>query len=131
MSMPAGLHRRLCKLYHSRLSLHFKLRHSAPQARFLFHISSIPLLKCQLECPASTYGENCANKCTCKNDGQCDPVNGSCVCPPGWTGPTCEEGACPVNRYGPQCECTCTCNGTNTAALVNTYNHDARKALNF
>ena len=43
-------------------------------------------------CPPTKYGPNCELKCTCKNGGLCNPVDGSCTCALGWTGDYCEKG---------------------------------------
>ncbi|XP_025084650.1 fibrillin-1-like isoform X2 [Pomacea canaliculata] len=47
---------------------------------------------CQ-ECPRGTFGKDCSSNCTCNINKtvSCDPVNGSCTCKPGWTGPTCDD----------------------------------------
>lgn len=44
---------------------------------------------CDSICPLSYYGENCAKKCDCAlgTGSQCDPVNGTCFCAPGYRGP--------------------------------------------
>lgn len=31
-------------------------------------------------------------KCQCQNGAACDPVGGTCTCPPGFTGHACEQG---------------------------------------
>ena len=48
------------------------------------------------------YGEHCQQECLCKNGGQCDPITGSCRCPPGVKGDQCEDGCTPgqsLNLY--------------------------------
>lgn len=43
-------------------------------------------------CPRGRYGLQCRNTCSCQNGGLCDPVQGSCKCGVGWTGPHCDTG---------------------------------------
>jgi Laminin EGF-like (Domains III and V). len=38
---------------------------------------------CSRPCPFYTYGKGCRNNCNCKNDAQCTPVNGTCICAAG------------------------------------------------
>ena len=38
---------------------------------------------CSRPCPFYTYGKGCRNNCNCKNDAQCSPVNGTCICAAG------------------------------------------------
>ena len=40
---------------------------------------------CDLPCPRRFYGRNCSESCRCTEHGSCDPVEGVCVCQPGWT----------------------------------------------
>ncbi|XP_070587004.1 N-acetylglucosamine-1-phosphodiester alpha-N-acetylglucosaminidase-like [Erythrolamprus reginae] len=63
---------------------------------------------CTQACTNATYGDSCAQKCLCRNDGKCDPVHGSCACPVGFRGIFCEE-ACPLGQYGPHCQHPCQC----------------------
>ncbi|KAH9505773.1 hypothetical protein Btru_055750 [Bulinus truncatus] len=44
-------------------------------------------------CIGHTWGDNCANKCSCSPSTTelCNPVNGSCHCLDGWTGSNCTE----------------------------------------
>ncbi|XP_026559907.1 N-acetylglucosamine-1-phosphodiester alpha-N-acetylglucosaminidase [Pseudonaja textilis] len=63
---------------------------------------------CTQACTHGSYGDSCAQKCLCRNDGKCDPVHGSCTCPAGFQGIFCEE-ACPLGRYGPNCQHSCQC----------------------
>ncbi|XP_038078145.1 multiple epidermal growth factor-like domains protein 11 [Patiria miniata] len=63
---------------------------------------------CSEVCPALTYGPNCSLSCSCLNNGECNPVNGSCDCQPGWMGGHCER-TCPNGRYGDRCITTCQC----------------------
>ena len=39
-----------------------------------------PILQCQEQCPYGKWGNGCRNHCQCKNDGTCDPIDGSCSC---------------------------------------------------
>lgn len=45
-------------------------------------------------CPPDTFGKNCSSSCSCRNGGTCDPVTGTCRCPPGVGGAHCEDGGC-------------------------------------
>ena len=46
-----------------------------------------------LACPSQKYGPpGCAQTCSCKNAGNCNPVTGACQCPPGYGGTTCDTG---------------------------------------
>ncbi|KAJ8040783.1 Tyrosine-protein kinase receptor Tie-2 [Holothuria leucospilota] len=43
-------------------------------------------------CHKGFYGFNCNQPCTCQNGGLCDELTGECICPPGFSGSSCEEG---------------------------------------
>lgn len=43
-------------------------------------------------CPEGYFGKNCSFACKCKNGASCDPVSGSCRCPPGVRGDLCQDG---------------------------------------
>lgn len=49
-------------------------------------------------CPVSTvcagghFGQDCAQLCSCANNGTCSPIDGSCQCFPGWIGKDCSQG---------------------------------------
>lgn len=43
-------------------------------------------------CTNGSFGEDCAKKCQCQNGAACDPAQGTCTCPPGFTGDTCVQG---------------------------------------
>lgn len=45
-------------------------------------------------CPQGRFGPSCAHVCTCGQGAACDPVSGTCICPPGKTGGHCERGEC-------------------------------------
>lgn len=45
---------------------------------------------CCAACQPGFYGLNCIAECNCTNG--CDPVTGKCLCPPGRTGRSCEQG---------------------------------------
>ncbi|XP_078702333.1 uncharacterized protein LOC144928142 [Branchiostoma floridae x Branchiostoma belcheri] len=45
---------------------------------------------CDTPCPAGTFGTNC-EPCRCKNGAECNPFNGTCICPPDLTGKNCES----------------------------------------
>ena len=38
------------------------------------------LFQCQEQCPYGKWGNACRNLCQCKNEGMCDPIDGSCSC---------------------------------------------------
>lgn len=46
-------------------------------------------------CPRGRFGAGCAHVCRCGPGATCDPVTGTCTCPPGRTGAHCELGECP------------------------------------
>ena len=43
---------------------------------------------CDIPCPAPFYGEKCEETCDCDWDtgAQCNPVDGTCICPRGYLG---------------------------------------------
>ncbi|XP_073472754.1 N-acetylglucosamine-1-phosphodiester alpha-N-acetylglucosaminidase [Aquarana catesbeiana] len=63
---------------------------------------------CSDACIQSYYGDGCASKCLCQNNGTCDHIYGNCTCPAGFLGPYCEE-VCPFGFYGLQCQEVCHC----------------------
>ena len=44
-----------------------------------------------VECTEGFYGLECQETCVCVT-GECDPVNGTCTCPPGHFGADCSHG---------------------------------------
>ncbi|KAH9488616.1 hypothetical protein Btru_061289 [Bulinus truncatus] len=67
-------------------------------------------------CDSTHFGQNCSLQCACNtsNTEDCDDVNGTCTCNPGWGGNNCSQ-ACDASHFGPNCMSTCTCNMSNTA----------------
>src|SRR6218665_878137 len=59
-------------------------------------------------CNENHFGIECRQTCLCSNNGTCDPMTGSCSCPPGWTGATCGQ-PCPTGYYGNNCSSSCSC----------------------
>ena len=57
-------------------------------------------------CNKGLYGDSCSSTCPECPDGNCDPVGGSCMCPTGYTGPTCSQ-QCPAGKWGPNCMYDC------------------------
>lgn len=47
---------------------------------------------CSSTCPNDFWGPSCSQTCSCLNEGSCHPSNGTCLCPPGFTGQYCELG---------------------------------------
>lgn len=70
--------------------------------------STDPLIRFNvLECPFGTYGNKCAQKCSCGHG--CDPRTGECLqCPAGRSGILCEQ-SCPFERWGEKCKNHCDC----------------------
>lgn len=52
-------------------------------------------------CPPGHWGANCTQSCRCPHGGACHPQDGSCFCPPGWTGHLCSEGSNRGELHGP------------------------------
>ncbi|KAI8737997.1 multiple epidermal growth factor domains protein 6, partial [Biomphalaria glabrata] len=48
---------------------------------------------CTIVCNSTHYGPNCTLQCTCTmaNTADCNDVNGTCSCKPGWTGTNCDQ----------------------------------------
>lgn len=44
---------------------------------------------CSELCPEGTFGEDCAQKCNCKNSAKCSSENGRCNCTAGELVPVC------------------------------------------
>ena len=61
-----------------------------------------------IECPENSFGKDCSGKCSCSDNGRCDPVSGQCHCDLGWMGETCEQ-LCPSGSFGPDCVHSCVC----------------------
>ena len=74
--------------------------------------------QCLQSCTEGKYGANCSYNCTCMNGATCDPVNGTCTCTQGWTGPDCSTRACSDGLFGPKCLSVCQCNVDNTDMWV-------------
>ncbi|KAJ8790362.1 hypothetical protein J1605_021439 [Eschrichtius robustus] len=67
-------------------------------------------------CAGGHFGQDCAQLCSCANNGTCSPIDGSCQCFPGWIGKDCSQ-ACPSGFWGPTCFHTCSChNGASCSA---------------
>uniref|UniRef100_A0A8D2M6L8 Multiple EGF-like-domains 6 n=1 Tax=Zonotrichia albicollis TaxID=44394 RepID=A0A8D2M6L8_ZONAL len=64
-----------------------------------------PCLLCSpAACPENSYGQNCSHTCRCFNNATCSHISGRCLCPEGWTGPSCQQGnnsqtpGCPASK---------------------------------
>ncbi|XP_069185018.1 receptor-type tyrosine-protein phosphatase T isoform X2 [Procambarus clarkii] len=59
------------------------------------------------ECEKQKYGIECENDCPkCQHGGQCHTQTGTCVCPPGFIGDTCQH-ACLPGTFGEKCQLRC------------------------
>ncbi|XP_033751648.1 platelet endothelial aggregation receptor 1-like isoform X2 [Pecten maximus] len=65
---------------------------------------------CDTVCPLLTFGAGCSGQCPCLMIGtkDCEVLDGSCVCKPGWTGIFCDQ-LCPKGQFGEGCQQTCEC----------------------
>jgi hypothetical protein len=57
--------------------------------------------KCEEICHPGYYGQDCAQKCKCKNGAMCSPETGQCLDP--------YDGTYPSDRYGANCSEICRC----------------------
>ncbi|XP_070685206.1 scavenger receptor class F member 1 [Pempheris klunzingeri] len=59
------------------------------------------------ECEAVWWGLSCDRRCNCDlTHSSCDPVNGECLCHPGYQGPFCNQ-PCEDGKYGSGCKMRC------------------------
>lgn len=58
-------------------------------------------------CPQGRFGPSCAQVCTCGKGAACDPVSGTCICPPGKMGVHCEHGECQLGAEHAQSSLMC------------------------
>lgn len=72
-------------------------------------------LNCQELCSEGTWGQDCAGECpvTCIQNGQCNPVNGACMCYKGYYGAQCQL-ECALGWYGSGCLSKCPCQNEST-----------------
>lgn len=52
-------------------------------------------------CAGGHFGQDCAQLCSCANNGTCSPIDGSCQCFPGWIGKDCSQGKLLPPGIGP------------------------------
>lgn len=60
------------------------------------------------DCDGNHWGPACSQSCKCKNRALCDPITGTCQCPPGFIGRYCED-LCPAGTFGKRCLQRCKC----------------------
>nr|XP_054775267.1 tyrosine-protein kinase receptor Tie-1-like [Lytechinus pictus] len=64
-----------------------------------------------IRCPAYRWGADCEQDCPeCLNGGRCDVDSGECVCPPGFSGTTCDQ-VLGSNRFGQNGSFSCDTSG--------------------
>ncbi|XP_063962726.1 angiopoietin-1 receptor-like [Lytechinus pictus] len=64
-----------------------------------------------IKCPAYRWGADCEQDCPeCLNGGRCDADSGECVCPPGFSGTTCDQ-VLGSNRFGQNGSFSCDTSG--------------------
>ena len=64
--------------------------------------------RCRDKCKNGFYGQNCSKQCRCQNGGQCNFLDGTCTCLPGYFGNHCEH-RCAKGFYGVNCSAQCRC----------------------
>ena len=64
----------------------------------------------KIQCQSGSFGRNCVQDCPlCMHSNQtCNPVNGSCLCLPGYSGFFCEK-TCQEGTFGHECRKKCDC----------------------
>ena len=67
-----------------------------------------PCLFAHVACDEGFYGDECENRCQCRNASECHFVTGSCTCQAGFAGLTCHD-PCPDSSYGLGCALACEC----------------------
>uniref|UniRef100_A0A3P9PU63 Platelet endothelial aggregation receptor 1 n=1 Tax=Poecilia reticulata TaxID=8081 RepID=A0A3P9PU63_POERE len=75
---------------------------------------SVSSFRCNEECTAGTYGQDCKGVCNCANGARCFNIDGSCFCEPGFSGPQCRNRMCGPGNYGMHCEHKCLCEEKHT-----------------
>lgn len=83
----------------------------------LAHLASAAvhfIFRCNEECAAGTYGQDCKGVCDCANGARCYNIDGGCLCEPGFHGPHCRDRMCAIGKYGMHCENTCLCQDKHT-----------------
>lgn len=73
---------------------------------------------CGETCANGSFGEDCAQKCDCKNGATCSPETGQCQCPAGWEGQQCDR-PCSNNSFGIHCNQKCVCKNGASCNPVN------------
>lgn len=74
----------------------------------------VAALRCNEECAAGTYGQDCKGVCDCANGARCYNIDGGCLCEPGFSGPHCRDRMCAPGKYGMHCERKCLCQDKQT-----------------
>ncbi|PWA24947.1 hypothetical protein CCH79_00015498 [Gambusia affinis] len=88
---------------------------AAAQVTWISSMSpSVWSFRCNEECPAGTYGQDCKGVCNCANGARCFNIDGSCFCEPGFSGPQCRNRMCAPGNYGMHCEHKCLCEEKHT-----------------
>ena len=59
-------------------------------------------------CPAGSWGQECDQRCDCRQGGVCRKEDGACLCPPGYQGARCED-QCQQGTFGEDCSSSCQC----------------------
>lgn len=55
------------------------------------HVHSVVAFSAS-DCAGDRFGPDCSLQCQCSHRARCDGLNGRCLCPLTWLGPTCSEG---------------------------------------
>ncbi|CAH2105448.1 unnamed protein product [Euphydryas editha] len=63
-------------------------------------------VRCETQCEAGRFGEQCSERCPCANNSSCDADSGRCVCAAGWRGERCDT-PCAPGTYGVACKQRC------------------------